>query len=638
VRAPAPDRIDDEPVELIPADAPPLRDHPTHGAPSAEYRYGDHFVVQRFDFLDPQGEPDKTFVQWSWRGGTWAKRGTKAPHPLYHAHLLKAFPTSPVLVVEGEKCVEMAQPLLGIWVVTTWAGGAGAIKKADWSLLKGRDVTIWPDADLPGREAGAKIAALLANTAARVRAVNPNGADPGWDVAAAIESGWDKTKLIAWMKGHMAPVIEGPKKPEQTTAIEDEGNKRALFREPKQIQNRTIDADSDSKIVTWDELGLRKTSAGLPHTNTANGSAILQRHPTFRGQLWFDDFCGEVFHTLRGAAQPWTDLDTRRVTVFVQEQMDLYKFTISMMHDAVMHAAECNIRNPVTEWLDGLKWDGMKRLDNWLADCAGVEFNDYSKAIARNWLIALVARAYRPGCKMDNMPVLEGVSGLNKTQFLEVLGGEWYKALPMEFGSKDFKQALRGAWVVEIPDMTGFGRVAHSAVLAELSIPIDVYRQSYGRRAAKYPRTCVICATSETSDYLTDARGKRRYWPVRCTDINLDGLRHQREDLFAEAVHAYREGEKWYLMPESATNEQLARTTDDPWDVYVLPYAEELHRQSLVLHDKKITTEEILVNAIGKKPADLTQADKRRVAQILKTGGYVQPPGADRRHWIKSNR
>jgi putative DNA primase/helicase len=626
-------------ADAIPEDAPPILAHPNLGRHTALYRYGNAFVVTRYDFTDEDGHRAKSFCQWTWRRGKWARQGYGDNRPLYRAHELVKHADSPVLIVEGEKCVELAAQQLRRYVVTTWAGGVAGVRQTDWSALAGRDVLIWPDADDPGRAAAAAISTLLVPTAQRVRAVNPNGADPGWDVADAIEGGLIGKPLVDWMTAHTVAQIEGPKKESEPNGeapvIEDEGNKRALFREPKKVESRTFDAAATSALVTWDDLRLSKAASGIPHANTANGSGVLQRHPTFRNQIWFDDFCGEVFHTLRGGAQPWTDLDTRRVTVFIQEQLNLPKFTTAMMHEAVMHASECNIHNPVIEWLDSLRWDQIVRLENWLADYAGVELNDYSKAVSSNWLIGMVARAYRPGCKMDNMPVLEGLSGLNKTQLLEVLGGEWYKALPMEFGSKDFKQALRGAWLVEIPDMTGFGKVAHSAVLAELSIPIDHYRQSYGRRSAKYPRTCVFAATSETADYLPDFRGKRRYWPLRCTDINLDALRSARDQLFAEAVVQYKAAAKWYLMPEGTEEEQMARTTSEPWAVYILPWIEAEWRDPYRLASKKITTEDILAGAIGMKVAEMKQTHKITVARILNASKRWQQSHTRERYWVR---
>lgn len=628
-RAPVPVPRADDPVELIPHDAPPLTEHPTRGQPTAEYRYGDHFVVQRFDFIDAGGEPDKTFVQWSWHDGAWRKRGTRAPRPLYHAHLLKASPGAPVLVVEGEKCVELAAPLLPYHTLTTWSGGASAWRHSDWSVLKGCEVLLWPDADDVGRKAAAEIGAHLHGIAQRVRVVNPNGADPGWDIGDAIEKdGWSGPQLIEFMRDHSAPQIEGAKEVRNAPSSET----RAALPSP-----RHLETTEQSALVTLASLGLECVK-DVPVPSLANVSKILQAHPIFKGHIWFDDFRGATYHTLRGPTPVrWTDAETRALTVNIQQQLRLPKFTSRIVEEGLQHAAECNRRNSLTAWLNSLpEWDGMERLDMWLADCAGVEFNDYSKAVAANWLIGMVARAYQPGCKMDNMPVLEGASGLSKTSLLEALGDEWYKPLPMEFGSKDFLQALRGAWLVEIPDMTGFGKVAHSAILATLTIRNDTYRAPYGREPQEYARTCVFAATSETDDYLSDTRGKRRYWPLRCTDINLDGLRATRRDLFAEAIFRYRRGDHWYEMPQSTSDEQLARASDEPWQQPILQTAQRWWEVALQRGDgfREITAKNLLSQSMSLEVGKLTPADCRRVAAILRGGGWNKKTDKEGSYWV----
>jgi putative DNA primase/helicase len=613
----------------IPYDAAPLMPHPDHGAPTYLHRYGDLMVVQRWDL--PAG---KTFSPWTWRNGGWVNKAWPNPRPLYHLEYLSQYPDATVMVVEGEKCVDRASAVLEDYVVVSWYGGAQAWKQTDWAPLQGRTVLLWPDADEPGRVAAAAIAAHLHSIAGSVRVVSPNGAAQGWDVADAIGEGWDHPRLTSWIKEHLAPAIERPKKGESASSplpLESSSTPRADL-----PASRHSETPEQSYLVTLASLGLECVK-DVPVPSLANVSKILQAHPIFKGHIWFDDFRGATYHTLRGPTPTrWTDAETRALTVNIQQQLRLPKFTSRIVEEGLQHAAECNRRNSLTAWLDGLEpWDGTERLDTWLADCAGVEFNDYSKAIASNWLIAMVARAYKPGCKMDNMPVLEGISGLNKTQLLEVLGDEWYKPLPMEFGSKDFLQALRGAWLVEIPDMTGFSRVAHSAILATLTIRNDTYRAPYGREPQEYARTCVFAATSETDDYLSDMRGKRRYWPLRCTDINLDTLRLSRDKLFAEAIYRYRQGDKWYVMPKEATEEeQNSRATGDPWEDLIAPRLDARWQEYLAV-GHKLTTNEILTNMVYQEPGRQTDVDAKRVARIMAALGFRHKRLSREKYWLK---
>jgi predicted P-loop ATPase len=610
-----PEKAPDE----IPADAPPLPDHRTLGPATAIYAYGDSFRVARYE--GPEG---KEFKQFTWRENRWMFKGAPAPLELYNKVYLENRPAAPVLIVEGEKCADAAAPLLPEYVVVTWAGGASNWKKSDWALLAGRHVTLWPDADDPGRKAAAAIAGVLLPIAASVRVITPHEeAPPGWDVADAIaEATTDTADLIGYIDAH-ASSIEAPAPAPVPKALPA----RAPTKAPAPLIEM---GDDESSIVVWHSLGLLLNQSGEPHATMANASQIIQLHQRLKGRIWYDTFRQKIYHRLHDAELPWTDADTGNLTVMMQQTMRLPKMVTRIVAEGLDHAARKNARNSLTDWLDGLAWDGMPRLHTWLIDCLGCDMDEYTMAISRNWPIAMVARAYHPGCQMDNMPVLEGVSGIAKTTFLRVLGDPWYKSFPhLGFGEKDFLQAIQGAWLIEIPDMTNFSRREHSQIIATITTTHDCYRASYGRITEDHPRTAIFAATSETDDYLSDARGKRRYWPIRCGTagkIDIDGLRETREQIFAEAVQAYRDGATWYKMPGQATIEQDARVAEpDAWIDPVLDYA--------ARSTEKLTIPHILRDAIHMELARQTSADTKRVARILKGGGWYPTTDGKKRYW-----
>lgn len=295
-----------------------------------------------------------------------------------------------------------------------------------------------------------------------------------------------------------------------------------------------------------------------------------------------------------------------------------------------MHAAECNQRNSLLEWLDSLEWDGVERLDTWLADCLGADRNSHNDAVARNWPISMVARAYSPGCQVDTMPVLEGTMGRGKSRFLEVLGSPWFASIQIAFGEKDFFQAIQGRWLIEVPDMSGFSRREHTQILATITTRVDVYRKSHGRVTEEHPRVTVFAATSETDDYLKDQRGIRRYWPVRCGHIDLDVLRQQREQIFAEAVSQYRAGATWYEMPDQTEQEQQMRGTDDPWTEHVLMYCSSRELSGQAVHPTKILTD-----CLDFKTSELADSKKARVINILKAHGWHRKKIDNIRMYVK---
>ena len=372
--------------------------------------------------------------------------------------------------------------------------------------------------------------------------------------------------------------------------------------------------DTGSSYVAWQSLGLDCAGNGQPFPSLGNAAIILARHPYLAGKLWLDTFRQKIYCALDGEPRPLSNSDGLQITAWVNQSLRLPKIGIRTVENAIELVAANNARNSVTEYLEGLTWDGTPRLEDWLADCLGVAKTAYTVAVARNWLISMVARAYRPGCKADHMPVLEGLSGAGKSSALAVLGGPWYKAAPQAFGSKEFLEAIQGAWLTEIPDMVGFGRREHTQIIAAVTTTSDTYRAAYARVSEDHPRTTIFAATSETDSYLDDDRGKRRYWPLRCTEIRLDVLRASRDQLFAEAAAQFKAGATWHEVPaEEAEHEQLERRIGDPWEDAIAHYV----KGRLEVEISALITEGL---AIEYSRQD--RATQMRAAKVLKTLGF----------------
>jgi putative DNA primase/helicase len=589
--------------------------------------------------------PDKSFHQFTWRRGKWWGKAFPAPRPMYNLTDLLTRTDKAVLIVEGEKCVEAARDILSSYVIVTWAGGCNAWAGTDWTPLTGRAVIIWPDADTAGRDAAALLAGWLTQIASSVRVIDPDR-DNGWDVADAIlNEGWTSASIAAWAKGRiravLAPVSSAERDtlpvptpaaavsltPEPSSSPEDSGAATAApATEYLPAAERTFDPDYPdgqqprSAIIEWKDIGLTVDNKDVPHPTLANASAIMRFHPKFEGKIWYDSFCERIYHTLYGdTPREWDDVDSKRATAFIQSQLNLPRISLKIVEDAVIHAAHERPVNSVKQWLESLVWDGRKRLSTWLGDCLGVEKTAYSMAVARNWLISMVARVYRPGCQVDTMPVLEGLQGEGKSRSLEILGDRWFASVGTAFGSYEFIDSIQGKWLIEIPDMAGFGRRDHSNIIATITTRSDRYRSKYGRFEKDHPRKCVFAATSETDDYLAEMRGFRRYWPLRCKGIDTDALIKQRSALFAEAAAAFHAKEPWHLMPgEETAVEQLARNNDDVWTMDTLNYVASRELAGLPVHPVKI----LLDSDIQMKTKDLNHGHKLRIITILKANGW----------------
>jgi AAA domain/Domain of unknown function (DUF6371) len=196
---------------------------------SALYRYTDGFYVARFDKADGS----KSFSPFTWDGSTWNKQAPAKPRPLYGLDDLAARPAAKVLIVEGEKTADAARKLMPVYCVLTWAGGASSVATADWTPVYGREVDIWPDADDPGRKAGANLAGMLLAHCPLVRMVDTSDAAPGWDLADAAADGWDAAKVLEWGKARIAEVkapASEPKPPPERKPSEREMKRQYALR------------------------------------------------------------------------------------------------------------------------------------------------------------------------------------------------------------------------------------------------------------------------------------------------------------------------------------------------------------------------------------------------------------------------
>lgn len=604
--APAPDAL-----ERPPADAPDPPDHYRHGPHSALYRYADTegliYCTARYETAD-----GKQFSWYRWRNGDWECKAPAVPRALYGLWDLQERPAAPVLVVEGEKCRDAAAGALASTVVLSWAGGANGVKSADWAVLAGRQVDLWPDADEPGREGMAELVKILLPIVSRLRVINTNGQPDGWDIADALQDGWTIKQLLDFIRPRLT-LVEHPKEPSKLQIGRPHSG-------PAPIEAEVVDEGEErpgkrvSRAVLLADLGVLKNSGGIPFPTMSNAATVLKGHPRYAGRIWRDTFRGRLMFTDGESARQWTDDDDRDVTDWIQKELQMDKMTLQTVRQAVQLAGSQNRHNSVLEHLSALEWDREPRLTSWLSDYLGTPNTPYEQALGPNWLISMVARAFRPGCQADHMPVLEGPSGRGKSKAISILGGQWYQALNQSFGGKEFIEAIQGQWLVEIPDMAGFNRSDHGRIIAAITTRSDRYRQSYGVHAEDHPRVTIFAATSETDDYLQDQRGVRRYWPVRCSELNLDALEAARDQLFAEAVVRYRAGASWHEMPEDETRaEQAKRQHGDVWLERIGKFA--ASRDS-------VTVADVAEYCLEIDKARQSHSDAIRIAKCLGLLGY----------------
>lgn len=328
------------------------------------------------------------------------------------------------------------------------------------------------------------------------------------------------------------------------------------------VRSGEVPAEQDLDWIKKLEIS---ATTGRPAKTTDNILIILEHDPLLRGKIAYDEFAvrgmamGALPWDQRTERRPWTDVDDAGLRHYLERA---YGITgKEKVLDAVALVGHKHAYNEVQEYLTSLTWDGVQRLDTLLIDYLGAEDNIYTRAVSRKAVVAAVARAMQPGCKYDQMPILAGAQGIGKSTFLRILGRKWFSDSLTTFEGKEASELIQGVWINEIAELQGFNRSETNAIKQFLSRTEDIYREPYGRRTSNYPRRCVFWGTTNDSEFLRDATGNRRFWPV---DVGLhppnksvfNDLEQEVDQIYAEALVYWQQGESLYLTGEA---EEIAK-------------------------------------------------------------------------------
>lgn len=332
------------------------------------------------------------------------------------------------------------------------------------------------------------------------------------------------------------------------------------------------------------------------------------------------------------------------------QHAELRRIAKNTLDQAVDIVAENNRYHPVRDYLDSLTWDGVPRLSGGLSDdgdtvepfCTtylGAENTPYTAAIGRLFMVAMVARIYQPGCKADYMLVLEGEQGLLKSTACRVLAGDFFSDNLPDIGHKDAFQHLRGKWLIEVAEMHAMNRAESTLLKSFISRAVEKYRPPFGRREVIEPRQCLFIGTTNAQAYLRDETGARRFWPVKCGAINIPALAADRDQLFAEAVHRYRQREPWWpdreFEREHMLPEQAERYEADVWEEEISEYV-----NNPMVRITAITIGQLARQALKLETAKIGTLDQRRIAKCLEQLGWQRGPRGHGgiRQWVRAVR
>lgn len=373
----------------------------------------------------------------------------------------------------------------------------------------------------------------------------------------------------------------------------------------------------DTRQSAWFQALPRNSQSQIDCLNVDGVAQFIDNHRLLKGRLAFNAFTQAI--ELDSA-----DLADHHVAQFRRVMHGVgFKAKKADVADEMLSCARRAPYDPLTDYLQGLKWDGTERLSRWLISYAGAEDCDYSIMVGRKWLVGAVARALEPGCKMDTMLVLEGEQGTGKSTLYRYLFGDRFFVdhLP-DFHSKDSFMQLQGAWCVEVAELAALSKADIADVKQFLSRLVDKFRPPFGKLTVTVPRRVVFGGSvnpEHGTGYLRDTTGARRFWPVTVGKVALDAVLRDRDQIWAEAVHAYRDNEHWHLSDMrdigAAQAEQAARQEIDAWEepIGVWLVTNAVH---------SVTISEVLTECIKIPLERQGLREQRRVGAILRKAGW----------------
>lgn len=402
----------------------------------------------------------------------------------------------------------------------------------------------------------------------------------------------------------------------------------------------------------WKARLARKKKGGDPYGDERNVMIALEHAPEFFCSLQYDSFADQI-KLLRPPPWPayantsqnewrmrvWTDNDRIELQAWLQSQ-GIPVGRANVVQDSVIAIAQRSDFHPVKLFFDAIaeKWDGVGRIDNWLKTYLKAKDDlEYLRQIGPKFLIGAVARIDSPGCQMDTILVLEGAQGLGKSTAVRALSRGWCADVAHDMGNKDAAILIQGVWFGELSELTALAKSQVESVKGFLSRRIDRYRPPYGRNAVDRPRQTVFIATTNECEYLQDATGGRRFWPVDCEHIDIDAIERDCDQIWAEAVTRYRKGEQWHLDRPGevlAYREQQHRRRVSPMEIDVLEYADRMRVQGHM----RLEMGAVLRDALGLDPQKQGPSIgpvAKEASRILTSNGWVRfkPTG-----WGKNRR
>jgi len=506
-----------------------------------------------------------------------------AKRPLYNLKNIDRAFSGKALIVEGEKCVDEVEKKYGdkLWV-TTWSGGGTSLKNTDWAPLANFDqIYFWRDKDQTG-DTSLELFKELFNDNFSI--VNVDRFPDKYDVYDFLQVNAD-IDLVAYLE-----------------------------------KNSTLHA----------HLDLRMTQDKKVYAEYNNVLQIFEKTNEWHKKIGFNDLnqAPELrVSNLMCNKGPWDESHTCAALKWAMAAYNFKKdLPVSLLELIISTIAYENRYNPLTEYLNSLKWDGVDRFAvelKWLVANSS-EYQEYTYQTVKLWMHGAINRAYNPGCDFQQALIIGGRQGIGKSTFFEkmAMNEAWFSDSKIKIGDAEVYKNIQGKWIIEFGELASMQKATEEDIKNFISSKKDNYRASYAKRNKDYLRRCVFGGTVNKQKYLVDSTGGRRYLPLNLIHIEWKYLNENVLQFWAQIVHEFKNG---VVIPEHPLLKAMQddKYQGDSWDDLIAQFIYQDGREYYHVND-------IMYGALNIQPEKYSKPVQMRVAECLERLGFTSKQKRDK--------
>ncbi len=326
-----------------------------------------------------------------------------------------------------------------------------------------------------------------------------------------------------------------------------------------EIENQIENVNKENE---W-RSNLELDSKGCIKNVITNYILYLTQSSKYKNKFKYNDFTKQKEFDGR----EFNDFDLNILYNDIERDLDLSSH--SKVDSALMEVFNMNKYNPIIDYLNSVTWDKQKRVERLFIDLLEADDTELNQYMTKTWFVAAVKRIFEPGCKFDNMIVLQGEQGIGKSSICDLISLNYSNNVSLnEINSKDVINKLNRTWIAVVDELDSFNRKEMTNIKTFLSTAKDTARLAFGKNAETYYRHCIFIGSTNDSTFLRDntSNTERRFWVIRCNKTSKDSrifdtlTSEYINQIWAESVFYYRENPNMYLDITTELNDDFAKT------------------------------------------------------------------------------